>query len=308
MGRLRPTPPIKRVSRRALSYTQIVHKKTFAWWFGWYTLSIKLLLDGVLDRVALQTAFDGNRERGRCPHLATGEHPALFPSKAIFSYRDMKKENPSYYAIIPADVRYAKINANAKLLYGEISALCNKEGFCWASNAYFAKLYGKKQETISSWVSVLQKEGFIEIETDGKNRVIRMLPKNRKDASEKSEGYASEKSEDNNTSSNTTKNRKGAKAPFTALGAEIIDAFTKVDPKNKRFYGHKVQREACDFLIAEYGFEKVLGTVASLPMTNKLPYFPKIYTPKQLENDWHRLHDAAASSKLAVITKKPKVI
>lgn len=73
----------------------------------------------------------------------------------------MKK---SYYAIIPADVRYSpKLTANAKLLYGEITALCNEKGYCWATNAYFSDLYGKDKRTISSWVSQLSAEGFIKV-------------------------------------------------------------------------------------------------------------------------------------------------
>jgi len=72
---------------------------------------------------------------------------------------------PSFYAIIPADVRYDKVLcANAKLLYGEITALANKEGFCWASNEYFAKLYEVDKNTISRWVSSLRAQGYIRVE------------------------------------------------------------------------------------------------------------------------------------------------
>lgn len=70
---------------------------------------------------------------------------------------------PNYYAVIPADVRYnEKLTPNAKLLYGEITALSNKYGYCMASNKYFASLYGKEEYTVIRWINSLKKEGFIE--------------------------------------------------------------------------------------------------------------------------------------------------
>jgi hypothetical protein len=71
-------------------------------------------------------------------------------------------EQPSYFAILPADVRYSKsINANEKLLYAEITCLCNSKGFCWATNKYFAELYNCTPQAISKWIANLEKYNFI---------------------------------------------------------------------------------------------------------------------------------------------------
>lgn len=71
-------------------------------------------------------------------------------------------EAPSYYAIIPADVRYDQnIPGKAILLYGEITALCNQKGYCWASNDYFAKLYGVNSKSIQRWIKNLEDQGYI---------------------------------------------------------------------------------------------------------------------------------------------------
>lgn len=72
---------------------------------------------------------------------------------------------PNYYAVIPAEVRYNdKLTANSKLLFGEITALTNKTGVCWASNKYFADLYGVDKKTVSRWIHQLQEEGYLDIE------------------------------------------------------------------------------------------------------------------------------------------------
>lgn len=71
---------------------------------------------------------------------------------------------PNYYAIIPAEVRYNnKLTANSKLLFGEITALTNKTGVCWANNKYFAELYSVDKKTVSRWIHQLQEEGYLDI-------------------------------------------------------------------------------------------------------------------------------------------------
>jgi hypothetical protein len=83
--------------------------------------------------------------------------------------------SPAYYAVIPAVVRYDRtLTPNAKLLYGEITALCNKRGYCWAGNAYFADLYDTSERSIIRWINALQAAGYIQvgfITVPGKNAV-----------------------------------------------------------------------------------------------------------------------------------------
>lgn len=85
------------------------------------------------------------------------------------------EERPGYYAVIPANVRYDdQIPANAKLLYGEISALIGAEGYCFASNQYFANIYGMSCDTITRLISKLEKSGYIKrmLEKDNAGQVV----------------------------------------------------------------------------------------------------------------------------------------
>tara|TARA_R110000824_G_scaffold295738_6_gene484048 strand:- start:58 stop:663 length:606 start_codon:yes stop_codon:yes gene_type:complete len=72
------------------------------------------------------------------------------------------KEKPNYYAIIPAEVRYnKKLTANAKLLYAEITALCNMNGSCNASTQYFCNLYEVSRVSIQNWLKILEDNKYI---------------------------------------------------------------------------------------------------------------------------------------------------
>jgi len=72
------------------------------------------------------------------------------------------EQQPNYYGILPAHVRYdTDLPANARLLYAEITALSNKEGYCWATNSYFSKLYKVDVCTVSRWIKKLVEKGYL---------------------------------------------------------------------------------------------------------------------------------------------------
>ena len=156
------------------------------------------------------------------------------------------KEEPNYYAIIPANVRYDKrLIQGAKLLYGELTALSNQKGYCWATDGYFLKLYKVSKSTIQNWLKSLEDCGYISREVvykDGspeiENRYIRILaypiPENRHTP-------IPENCTDNNTSINTTKNIKPLSGkPDPIPYGEIISYLNQATGKNfKNVETHK---------------------------------------------------------------------
>lgn len=77
----------------------------------------------------------------------------------------MSGEKPNYYSIITAEVRYDNdLTDSEKLLFSELTALANKDGFCWSSNNYFAKLYNVTKKTISRRLKHLEDKGYIKRE------------------------------------------------------------------------------------------------------------------------------------------------
>jgi len=156
-------------------------------------------------------------------------------------------EKKGYYAIIPASVRYDKrLPANAKLLYGELTALSNEKGYCWAGNDYFAGLYEVSKTSVSKWVSALRDTGYIEIQleyAEGTKQILHRYIRIVKDPIEeklntplrKVNDPIEEKFKDNNTlntTSNNTKN-KGRFTPPTLT--EVIEQCNRtganIDPQ-----------------------------------------------------------------------------
>lgn len=150
------------------------------------------------------------------------------------------EEKKSYYAIIPANVRYdADLTPNAKLLYGEITALCNEKGYCWATNDYFAKLYNVSKVSISNWISSLVKKGYIYSEIIYKegskeilNRYLKLIDKPIKENFNTpiKDNFKENITENNNTSNittNNTVNKKERKTTYDEILSGITDAELK---------------------------------------------------------------------------------
>lgn len=125
---------------------------------------------------------------------------------------DMK---PSYYAVIEAEVRYDKnLSSTAKLIYAEITALTQKEGYAWATNKYFADNFELSASQVSRIVSQLAEYGYISVEIEDKYRRkitlrknVKPLRKNAGGVTQKAQGGVTQKAQDNNTSYNTKTNR-----------------------------------------------------------------------------------------------------
>ena len=82
-------------------------------------------------------------------------------------------EKPTYYSIIPADVRYDKaLKPTAKLLYSELTCLSNSFGFCTAGNKYFANLYELSEREIIRIINQLEEKGYIRIDRTSRPRKI----------------------------------------------------------------------------------------------------------------------------------------
>ena len=140
-------------------------------------------------------------------------------------------EKPSFYAVLPAHVRYEKrLKPAERLLFAEISALTNKFGYCTASNGYFADLYETRKETVSKWISHLSELGFLRLEMVYEGKQI----KGRKIwIDEKVMTPIDEKVKGNNTRLNNTRINNTPLPPNTGNGKDDLnaDAFVSANAK-----------------------------------------------------------------------------
>lgn len=165
-------------------------------------------------------------------------------------------EKPSYFAILIADVRYDKtLKPLARLLYAEITALCNKEGYCWSSNQYFADLYEVDPKTVSGWIGQLKTKGYITVQLEykegtkqvlkryirinerGMDKIMDTLPIKKCIPSPQNDGDPPHKiMEDNKTINNTFNNTTNKGTRFTPPSVDEVNDYCNqrnnlVDPQ-----------------------------------------------------------------------------
>lgn len=99
------------------------------------------------------------------------------------------------------------------------------------------------------------------------------------------------------------------KVKHNPLGAEILKAFETVDPRNKKLYGNTTERKACDYLLEEYGLERVVSAIKLLPEINQQNlYISQITTPNELMKNWVKLGNAYRKKKNVQDEKLSKVL
>lgn len=75
---------------------------------------------------------------------------------------DARPTGPAYYAVITGPVLDDRVlSDSAKLLYGRITSLTDREGYCWATNKALSDLTGYGERTISRLVAQLEERGHV---------------------------------------------------------------------------------------------------------------------------------------------------
>ena len=85
-----------------------------------------------------------------------------------------KKETKGIF--IPENIlRHKDLSALAKIFYGEIVSICERDGFCNKTNAQLAELCNVKKCIISRWIKVFKGIKVLKISYRGKNKYIRFI-------------------------------------------------------------------------------------------------------------------------------------
>jgi rubrerythrin len=193
----------------------------------------------------------------------------------------MEIPHPSFYAVIPASVRYDKALPNgARLLFGEISSLCNKEGYCWAGNAYFSELYQTSERTITNWINALKDNGHISVSysfVSGKKEIESRLIRINSSILPENLNKNDEKTPDSEEKEVVKKISIGGENNFSTCGKNFQEVVKKISIGGEKNFADNIKNNI-----------KITATAASDP-PEPLPTVEKAaaaetFTPQDLKN------------------------
>jgi hypothetical protein len=78
----------------------------------------------------------------------------------------------------------------------------------------------------------------------------------------------------------------------SAEGAEVIHLMESIDPKNKTYYGNTTQRICADFLLKEYGMDKIKDVIQIIGKYRGSKGFPSITSPYEMKEKWTKIGEA----------------
>ena len=207
----------------------------------------------------------------------------------------MTKDKPSFYAVIPATVRYDEsLSSSEKLFYAEVTAMSEKEGFCWASNSYFSELYGVSRNTITRWVTNLKNSGhvIVNLQKEGKQIVKREIypiqkiddtyPQKSKGGTNKNGDTPTHKNGDDNTTRVNTTSKN-------IIYSELIEDFSNIKKMDE-----PLTAEQGELLIEKFGENRVKGIL--MQMENYKPLNKKNKSAYLTANNWLQRNGVSKST------------
>lgn len=174
------------------------------------------------------------------------------------------------------------------------SSILLKKGQLITGRVSIKRATGVNEKTVQRVLSVLVLEHLIEQQTSNKNRLITILNWDKYQGSEQqNEQQMSNKratSEQQASTNKNVKNVKNDKKQFLATLRvaqdevnSLIPLFQTINPSYNKFFSNKTERSAIERLLKNYGKERLVSLLESLPDILSRPYAPRITTPYQLE-------------------------
>jgi hypothetical protein len=184
------------------------------------------------------------------------------------------------------------------LIYGAVEVHSFGEKGCIASNETIGVETGMTKGTVAKCLSQIAKARWVEVALKNGRRmgivplltIQPPLPPSKPPFTTQSTPLYHPVNRDNNIDKSLD-NSILTDSNESAQVAEIINQFAlKIDPKNKQNYGRIPQRDACKFLIKNYGYSETLEMIENISKIKTMLHPASLATtPFELKEKWQKI-------------------